>query len=540
MGMGAQNIEARLAASVGQLEEPVAPDFQAVQDVPKGGVLFALPALLVTGLLKSSEHFFKLSKGYYGLDSLLLILAFTALVRVKSIESLRYSAPGEWGKLIGLDRIPEVRTLRNKIKQLTQNDSPQQWSEELCKAWMQSAPEQASILYIDGHVRVYNGQQTKLPRHHVARQKLCLRATTDYWVNAMDGQPFMVINKAVDPGMIKVIENDILPQLDNRLPCLVDAKELETDPLLHRLTLVHKYPGEDWPEHEFRPYQVTVPSGEQTELKLAERGHCLSNKLWVREIRKLTQKGHQTSLIGTDYRSDMMPLAVAMFARWSQENFFKYCREHFGLDKLVDYCIEPVSESTEVVNPAYRQLDSQIKSNQGKLNRLLAKFATLTLNAPIEPDKVEPFMQKKAACQEEIEAFQVQIKGLKEKRKLVTHHIKVKDLPEEEQFKQLSTQSKHFIDTIKMIAYRAETAMANLLRETLSRPDEVRSLLRAIYSSEADLIPDHERGTLTVQLHHLANRSYDVAIQKLCDEINTTETKFPRTNLTMIFKLGSK
>ena len=97
MGMGAQNAEARLAASIGQSEKPVAPDFQAVQDVPKGGVLFALPALLATGLLKSSETFFKLSKGYYGLDSLLIILAFTALVRVKSIESLRYSPPGEWG-----------------------------------------------------------------------------------------------------------------------------------------------------------------------------------------------------------------------------------------------------------------------------------------------------------------------------------------------------------------------------------------------------------------------------------------------------------
>ncbi|WP_221901807.1 putative transposase [Bathymodiolus platifrons methanotrophic gill symbiont] len=225
----------------------------------------------------------------------------------------------------------------------------------------------------------------------------------------------------------------------------------------------HKYPGENWPEEEFLPYAVTLSSGEQTQLNLAERGHCLSNGLWVREIRKLSQKGHQTSIIGTDYRSEMIPLAVAMFARWSQENFFKYCREHFGLDKLVDYCIEPVSESVKVVNPEYRRLDSQIRSSQGKLNRLLARFATLTLDAPIEPDKVEPFLQKKTICQEEIEAFQVQIKTLKEKRKQTPHYLKVKDLPEEEQFQQLSTKSKHFIDTIKMIAYRAETAMANLL-----------------------------------------------------------------------------
>jgi hypothetical protein len=78
MGVGTHNVEARLAASVGQLDEPMAPDFQASLDVPKGGVLLALPALLATGLLKFSEQFFKLGKGYYGLDSLLLVLAFTA------------------------------------------------------------------------------------------------------------------------------------------------------------------------------------------------------------------------------------------------------------------------------------------------------------------------------------------------------------------------------------------------------------------------------------------------------------------------------
>jgi Transposase protein len=194
----------------------------------------------------------------------------------------------------------------------------------------------------------------------------------------MDGQPFFMINKAVDPGMIKVIENDILPQLEKTCPVLVEAKDLATDPLLHKFTLIcdresyspvyfkrmkeqriacltyHKYPGEDWPEDEFKSHHVILPSGQKTALKLAERGHCLSNHLWLREIRKLTEKKHQTSIICTDYRSEISSLAIAMFSRWSQENFFKYCREHFGLDRLVDYCTESVSETTEVVNPEYR------------------------------------------------------------------------------------------------------------------------------------------------------------------------------------------
>jgi len=98
----------------------------------------------------------------------------------------------------------------------------------------------------------------------------------------------------------------------------------------------------------------------------------------------------------------------------------------------------------------------------------------------------------------------------------------------------------NLVDTLKMIACRAETAMANSLREQgqLSRPGEARSLLRELYQTGADLLPDHEAGTLTVRLHHSANASTDAAIQKLCGELNETETLFPRTNLRLILKVG--
>jgi len=115
-----------------------------------------------------------------------------------------------------------------------------------------------------------------------------------------------------------------------------------------------------------------MPNGEKVEMLLAERGSCLSNKLWVREIRKLTQRGHQTALIATDYRSLQAPLTGAMFARWSQENFFKYAREHYNLDRLVDYRTEVISDPLQVVNPEHRRLDGQVRSCTGKLTRQLA------------------------------------------------------------------------------------------------------------------------------------------------------------------------
>ena len=562
MGVGAADVAGRLAASVGELDA-VAPDFTPALDVPNGGLLCALPALLAVGLLDGVERHLQLPKGYYGLDSLLLLLAFMALARLESIESLRYCAPGEWGKLLGLDRVPEVRTLRRKIALLAQEDAPGQWSAALCERWMAAAPEQAGVLYIDGHVRVYNGSQTQLPRHYVARQRLCLRATTDYWVNAMDGQPFFVVNQVVDPGLIQVVEQEIVPRLEQRLPIEADREQLEAEPLRHRFTLVfdregyspdflgrmkkqriacltyHKFPGEDWFEEELARAQVRLPSGEVVTMDLAERGTCLSNGLWVRELRKRSERGHQTAILCTDYRSEVAPLAMAMFARWSQENFFKYAREHFSLDRLVDYRTEAISDPLQVVNPDYRQLDGKVRSATGKLTRRLAKFAAMTLEEPIEPKHVEPYVRRKAALKEEIETLQHDLDTLKAQRKETPHHITVDELPEEARFRQLSTQSKHLVDTIKMIAYRAETAMANSLREHLKRPDEARRLLRALYTTEADLLPDPEAGTLTVRLHHAANAATDQVIEKLCAELNATETVFPRTNLRLALKLGS-
>ena len=169
----------------------------------------------------------------------------------------------------------------------------------------------------------------------------------------------------------------------------------------------------------------------------------------------------------------------------------------------------------------------------------MAQFGALSIELPIEPEVMESFIQKKAAMQENIEERQTEINVLKADRKQTPRHIKVQDLPADARFRQLSTRARQFIDTIKMLAYRAETAMVHSLRPFLSHPNEARTLLQALYTTEADLLPDYEQQTLTVRLHHTARSSTDAAIRALCDEFNTTETQFPNTNLRLIFKLGA-
>jgi len=302
----------------------------------------------------------------------------------------------------------------------------------------------------------------------------------------------------------------------------------------------HKYAKDDWPESEFEEQQVAMSLGQQVKMKLAERGIFLAKKLWVREIRKLTESGHQVSVLSTDYKSKMTIIASHMFCRWSQENFFKYMIKHFNIQGLIDYNTEAVDGTKKVVNPNYRKLESQGRSKSAKLSRKKAEFFDISLKeGGVDSEKIAEYERKKGEIKEEIDLLEKDIEIIREKRKKHSKHIAFSQLPEEDRFEQLSPIRKQFMDTIKMIAYRAETAMAMVMRSILAREDDARALLRDVFTSDADLIPDAEAKTLTVRLHYFANPMSDKAVRTLCETLNESETIYPGTDMRMIYKLGS-
>jgi len=560
--MGCTRVAERVCAAVGLLAEAPS-QFESAESVAHGGVLWALPALLANGLLPPARLGFQLPKGFYSLIQVFLLLGYMALARIKTLEQLQYHPAGEWGKLLGLDRIPEVRTIRNKVKGLAVAAVVGAWGKVLSHAWMVQDPEAAGVLYVDGHVRVYHGAQTKLPRRYVSRQRLCLRGTTDTWVNDQWGRPFFVISSPLTPGLLDTLKRDIVPRLLTEVPGQPSPEVLAGDRSLHRFTLVfdregyspefflamrderiacqtyHKYPKEPWPTSEGAEYLVPLANGEQVRMTLAERGTWLGGTLWVREIRKFTATGHQVSILSTDFHTDLVRIAAHMFARWSQENFFQYMMQHFAIDRLVDYQTCSLDETARVVNPTYRTLESTIKRLAAKLSRTLARFGAIVLPADLEAPNMAAYEQEKGMLKEEIDALQADLATQKAQRKETPKHVRVVDLPEPDRFVALSPTRKQFLDTIKMIAYRAETAMAGILRTADARTDETRALLREIFSTDADLAPDEAAGTLTVRLHHLANRTSDEAARYLAEQLNATETEYPGTNLRVVYKLVS-
>ena len=113
-----------------------------------------------------------------------------------------------------------------------------------------------------------------------------------------------------------------------------------------------------------------------------------------------------------------------------------------------------------------------------------------------------------------------------------------RDLPEEEKFERLSPSRKRLTDTVKLVAYRAETALATIAREKLSHTGEARSLIRDLFRSDADLYPDEVTQQIEVRVHTMTNPRSNRAIQHLLEHLNATEFTYPGTNLRLVYTLA--
>lgn len=237
LGTACTRADERVASAMG-LATCATTRFESCHDVQMAGLLAGLPALCANGHLSGIDRHLRLPKGFYSALPILLTLGFMALGRIRRPEGLRHIPPGEFGKVIGLDRVPEVRTLREKIARMAHTGDPEAWMKELSKTWMENDPDEAGYLYVDGHIRVTHGDQANLPRRFVSRERLCLRGTTDYWVNDALGRPFFVVSKAVTEGLAHSLLQDIVPELLASVPGQPSAEALNQDPRLHRFLIV--------------------------------------------------------------------------------------------------------------------------------------------------------------------------------------------------------------------------------------------------------------------------------------------------------------
>ena len=491
---------------------------------------------------------------------MILTLAFMALARIKNPEQLKQCKPGEIGRIIGLDRIPEMRCLRDKIKLLSEQEKATELNNLLIDHWYEDKnDEDASFLYIDGHQRIYYGAKANIPVKYIARQKLCLSATTEFWVNDAKGMPVMVVIGQLSEKIQKAIEQLIIPQMfkTNLLSEHIDEdlkspqctfifdREAYEPEFFHRLWKTYriaiisyrKNVKDKWDEDGFQPIKTQVLDQEVT-MQLCEKETVLQ-KLPFREARRLNDGGHQTAIITTHPTLEIKSIAGRMFGRWSQENFFRYLIHDFDFDKMIQFGVQNVDPEQQVVNPEYRKVNNKLKKHREKIRRLEAKFFPLAQKVMDENlDNFPAITKKQIKYKETLDVYKKQEQELINQRKDYPSKIKVKQMPEIKRYNKLKTESKLLMNVVKMIAYRAESSIAALITPHLKRAeDEKRMFVKQIIKNNADLIPDYNQNTLTVKLHTLSAPRFNKAAMYLARLLTETETIFPDTQLRMIFKI---
>lgn len=534
-------------------------EFDRCSAVAYGGVLLLLPFLENQGFFSYREYYKELS-GYYYQDQVFLLCAFMYLCRISNPEQLKTIAPGEYGKLLGLDRIPETNCLRKKLSQINDQNKASAWSSHLSSQWIEN--ESPDFFYVDGHTQIYYGDQATLGKKYISRQKLCMPGVSDYYVNDGSGLPFFYVRGELNEKLLEMLKSQIIPRLLKEVPCRYSEKELEDNPKQARFTIVMDREGwqpewfielwkthriavltyrknvkDEWDLNVFATRNVKLKNGEISAMLLAEKDTEIQGHTF-REIRKLSEGGHQTSIVTTNRLLNIQEAASHMFARWSQENFFRYMRQNYDLDRLYTYQTNPLKEDLIVVNPIYAQLSHKIKKQREKTARLKAKLMESIFENTSEPLETTPVQNHK---QQKIK--ELILKAEEETNQLIVEReehkpkIKLKEMPEATRYNKLEQESKLVQNLIKMICYRAETAFANQLAPHFKQSaNQIRELVKSIITLNCDITPDKKENTLTITLYSLPNPRANQALANCLDLINQTQTLFPGTSLKLIFQ----
>jgi len=537
----------RLLACLGLLDD-AAPMFSSGRSIPRAGVLLALPALHVSGVFDSAREVYgSIGPAFYGLRTTFVALLLMALLRIKRPEALKEHSPPDLGRILGLDRAPEVKTLRRKLTRLAASGRSRDLGRALAAQRAAVRGDALGFLYIDGHVRVYHGQR-RIPKAHVTQMRIALPATTDYWINDVNGDPLFVITANANAGlvaMLPVVLGEVrrFVPAPRRITIVFDRggwspKLFKTliadgfDILTYRKGKKPRVPRRFFTDHE------ADIDGRAIAYTLADQNvRLLRGKLPVRQVTRLSTDGHQTAIVTSRRDLSAIEVAYRMFERWQQENFFKYIGEEYAIDALVDYQVEPDDPTREVPNPVWNALTAELQKARLELEHLQAHYGVEALtNVEQLRRSMRGFKIANADLGDDILRAIKTCVDLEAKRAKVPKRVPIERVAGPDVIK-LATERKHLTNLIKMVAYQAESDLVALLAPHYARIDEEgRTLIQTALSSAADIaVTDSE---LRVTLAPLSSAHRSQAIAKLCQDLNAANAVFPGTKLRLRYAVS--
>jgi hypothetical protein len=538
----------RLLAAMGLLDDAL-PLFAPTRGLPRAGVLLAIPALVASGLLSTAEKIYgSLGPAFYGLRTTLVAYVLLALLRIPRPEALKEYPPGELGRIVGLDRMPEVKTLRRKLTRLAALKGSYRLGREMARQRIAERGKVLGFLYMDGHVRAYHGKHT-ISKAYVTRMHLAAPASTDYWVNDQRGDPLFVVTADINLAMTRMLVpvlSDVRELLGPRRHSTVVFDRAGWSPKLFRDLLAmgfdiltyRKGRNRHIAEKRFTWHKARLDGRQVRYLLHDQPVRFLKGKLRLRQVARLTETGHQTPIVTSRWDLRAIVVAHRMFERWRQENFFKYLREEYLIDALADYQVEPDDPNRSVPNPARKAVEKEIHTARVHLRKLRQSYGATAIDYVHGRTRtVVAFETAERKIRTALDKTIERIKKLKLRCESLPARVPLADARKDQELVKLSTERKHLTNVLKMIAYQVESDLVELVRPHYKRvEDEGRTLIQSALQDAADIEPTDDQ--LRITLAPLSSPHRSRVLELLCEVLNKTNTLFPGTQLRMRYSVA--
>jgi len=426
----------------------------------------------------------------------------------------------------------EVKTLRRKLREVGARGRALRWHEAVSQRWVAAAGEELGTLYVDGHTRAYWGKR-KLAKGWCARRRLCQPATTETWAHDARGEPLLRVQHEAHPRVSQVLPTMLqdVRELIGARPCTVafdrggwcgrTFRKLVSE----GFDFVTYRPGHYAPlAPELFEEQVVEERGEPRVYRLAQSRLQVRGYGEARLIAVLCESGHQTHLVTSREAAPAVELVQQLVGRWRQENCFKYLRQHYSLDALVDYDTQAVSDR-EIPHPQRAALSKRLRRARGQLRTLQAQLQ--------EAGEATAAGEGLAA---QVQAQRRQVAELEQGRNALPRRVWLSETERADELK-LSVERKLFTDVVKMGAYRAECELVRRVGASFARcTDEGHSFVRAALRQPGQLRV--QGWTVHVILAPMSAPRFTRALRGLCEAVNADRPRYPESRWRLHFSVA--
>jgi Transposase protein/Helix-turn-helix domain len=552
----------RALARWGLLGEGAVPVFTAGARYPLAGLLLALPALEGTGLPGAAREVYgRVRDGFYGMGATLLTLVFLALAGEPRAEGATRVPPAALGRVLGLDRAPEVKTIRRKLAELAAAGQAADLIMALARRHAAARPDTLGFLYVDGHARVYSGTRT-VQKTHVARLKFPAPATMETWITGQDGDPvFMVIAEPSDSlaGELRRLLPDLRAVVGQGRRVTVCFDRGGWSPALFAditaagfdVLTWRKGPAPDLPAEAFTTVTCTDDRGRAHSYDLADttaelgisEGPRKGQTVTLRQVTRLVpaKAGGTRQIHALTSRTDLPPGQVCwrMSSRWREENYFRYARTRFALDALDSYAAAPDDPDRMVPNPAKKTAAARVRQAEAAARTAEAArdAALLQLRSPVPGQAAYLTNQVINALDAPVEAAYLELEHAEDTAATIPARVPLGTLAPD--MVRLDAETKQITHAIRMAAYNTETALARALHGHYARAsDEAYALIREALSTSGDIRPGD--GELLIRLDPLTAPRRTQALAALCDQLTAIGARYPGTDLVLRYEVKSR